>query len=261
MGTDIQLALTSASAEYCESFDFLQMPLLPELGSRLTTLDLDIEIKYDYRVMWQLSALQHLRLSLRDGAELLIPDPADYAGKACHLTNLRSLWLRKVPYLQHVVTEQMAAALQQLRALRLDACSYQIRPDAELPASVFQLPALTRIDFAGFEDMAALPDLSRLPLRCLCIDDSPELDLRAGSRLIGGATGLTELRLGDSPTPSQESADAICALPSLRVLALDFWSYETGIFWAAALQRRLDGRCETLPVTEHSKTEWPYCKF
>lgn len=155
----------------------------------------------------------------------------------------------------------MAAVLQQLWALRLDAHGYRSRPDVELPASVFRLPALICIDFVGFWCMEALPNFSRLPLRCLCVDSSPVLDLRAGAQLLGGAAGLTELRLCSSPTPSQECADAICALPSLRMLALDFWSDVTGVFWAAALQRRLDSRCLTLPVMKHSKSEWPHCRF
>lgn len=102
--------------------------------------------------------------------------------------------------------------------------------------------------------MTSVLDLTGLPnLRDLSFSEDSQLALSTAGQHIGGATGLTKLSLHVTPLRSQACVDAVCSLPALQLLYLDFRSDPAGIYWAAILKRRLGGSCF---VTGSDRNRW-----
>jgi hypothetical protein len=130
---------------------------------------------------------------------------------------------------------------------------------------MLQLPMLSRLELVQLP-LRMMPDLRGLPaLRTLLVcgeDGQPSLDasqaecsteLKAAllNNLLGAASGLTEVVLYGIAVPTQECADAIEQLPSLKVLSLDYSISDEAASRAHALRDRMQGRCSVKPASEY----------
>lgn len=243
---------------------FIQPPLTAELSSRLTALDVEVAAISDYGLLAGLAALEHLRLGVARHSlqhDQLAFSPDAFQGQwDVRWTSLCTLWLDDalVP-LSALFSERAVAALSQLQALRLDGIpkhrhlGEQPIEDGP-PPGVFRIASLTRLDLDGMDSMTSVPDLTGLPnLRQLSFGRDSQLALSTAGQHIGGATGLTKVSLHGTPLRSQGCVDALCSLPALQLLYLDFWSDPAGIYWAAILKRRLGSSCF---VTGNGRNRW-----
>ena len=263
LGTDIRLRLRSEPAAWCHAPQ-LAMRLLaavcrPELVQRLAALDICVSSAHDIAAVHSLAALQHLRLWSHDGTGLEMLAVAPGAGPPpCQLSRLRSLYLHDI-WLEAFFTPGVNASLQQLRSVCLSEC----RMDGDdigfpnFPHEALQLPSLEHLELIRLL-LHDMPDMRRLPaLQTLVVCDAPQMHYwQASMGVLGCATGLTQLSLHNTSVTEEEAADAIEELPHLKELRLDFWRSEEGAFWAATLQRRLQGRCNVHQASEHLVPDW-----
>jgi hypothetical protein len=260
-GTGIRLRLHIGPAAWrhtpTESTRLLAAVSRPELVRRLTALDIYVSNARDVAAVHSLAALRHLRLwsNTGGGLELFAAAPgAQPQPPPCQLSRLRSLQLHDT-WPEAFFTPGVDANLQQLRSVCL--CDCRMEGDAEgfpqFPPEALRLPSLERLELVRLL-LDELPDMRRLPaLHTLVISDAPELCYYTPHMsVLGGATGLTQLSLHNTSVTEKEAADIIIEdMPHLKELRLDFWGRPEAAYWAATLQRRLQGRCNVQQASEH----------
>jgi hypothetical protein len=152
----------------------------------------------------------------------------------------------------------VGARLPRLRSVCLCDCRVD-SPDGIpwFPDEVLRVPSLERLELIRLP-MYHLPDMRELPaLRTLVVSDGPKLSaVPMLPGFFGGATRLTHLSLRNTPVDEEDIAETILEMPHLKELRLDFWGDEAAAFWAATLQRRLQGRCSVRPASEHLLLDW-----
>ena len=235
----------------------LSAPSRTELVQRLTALDVCVWEADNVAAVYSLAALRHLRLwsAVKNTAlEMFAIEPGAQP-PPCQLSELRTLQLHDI-WPEAFFIPGVGASLQQLRSVCLCDCLFEEHmPD--VPDELLRLPSLERLELIRLP-LLCLPDMRELPaLRTLVVSDGPMLRSDfAPMGLFGRATALTHLSLHDTPVEDEEVADAIERMPHLKELRLDFWGNEGVAFWAATLQRRLQGRCSVRPASKHSLLDW-----
>jgi hypothetical protein len=262
-GTDVRLRLRSEPAAWQkkypgETMRVLSSPSYTELVQRLTALDICIADATDVAIVYSLAALRHLRLwSVYDGTanEVFATEPG--AEPPCQLSELRTLQLQEIWPLAFF-TPGVAASLPLLRSVCLCDCHVDSEDGVPwFPDEVLWVPSLERLELIRLP-MYHLPDMRESPaLRTLIVCDGPKLSavpMQVG--YFGGVTGLTHLSLHNTLVDEEDIAESIWEMPHLKELRLDFWGDESAAFWAATLQRRLEGRCSVRPSSQHLLLDW-----
>lgn len=268
-GTNIRLRLRSDPATWqddvIDSMRLLAAVSRPELVQRLMALDICVSDAQDTAAVHSLAALRHLRLSSDVGMAMDLFEPEPGVGPPpCQLYNLRSLQLHGI-CAEAFFTPGVDASLHQLRSLCLRDCHWD---DAEadvreLPDELLRLASLERLELIGLvffvPDMRGLPALRTLVLSAGAMMHA-DVAIEPGAPWtllpFAGAAGLTQLTLDRIPVVKAEIADAIERLPHLKQLHLDFWRSEEAAYWAATLQRRLQGRCSFRPASGILIADW-----
>ena len=259
-GTGIRLKL---ACDFFPRMAVLSLPSRPELVQRLTALAVCVGSADDLAVVFSLAALRHLRIGTppASATSLLAAATSGSRSWECQLSQLRTLQLAGTPPAAFFCPGA-AACLQQLHSLNMEEC---LLPSGVLPTELLRLQSLSRLKFMQLP-LRMMPDLRGLPvLRELIVGymscelqlDASQADcsaeLKSALRLnpLGGAMGLTAAVLHASPVVTQECAEAIARLPHLKLLGLDFTASVEGAFWAATLQRQMDGRCSVQSAFEY----------